>query len=115
MSMAPHWSRVLTLLLMSCGLSACTAAPQPPPARILVKLSQAQTHPADIARLVSQAAGAQAHYQATSSPLWHALILDCRTRTHCTQAIEQLRRHPAIQEVQEDGIIPRPWPPASAP
>lgn len=114
-STAPPRGRGLAMLFLWWGLAACSAAPPTPPARILVKLSQAQTDPTDIARLVSQAAGVEAHYQAASSPLWHALSLECRTPDHCRQSIEQLRRHPRITEVQEDGLIPRPSPPASSP
>jgi hypothetical protein len=91
----------ITIALCGAALAACAAEPAGGPLRVLVKLAQPGADAASIEALASRSAQVPARYLAASSPLWHALSLECSTPRACDAALARLRADRAAFDAVE--------------
>ncbi len=105
-------------------LSACTptppqaaASPATVPLRVMVKLAQPASEPAEVERRVGHAAGVPVRHQSAASALWHAVVLSCPASAEpCHQALARLRQDSAIAavETQTLTLVPQQAPAAAS-
>ncbi|KAB2970164.1 hypothetical protein [Zoogloea sp.] len=98
--------RLLVLLALLPGMSACAAAPPGDAVEYRIIIGFADPVRGDDPQLLARLAGtgARLHFAASLSGHSHAYRLSCANTTDCSRAMEALRAQAGITYVQTDHI-----------